>query len=296
MPKLAEYEVDRVLSKDEAKAVIGLPVEDIEPNVHEAGIYRDRATGEAVLVYAPLPASTTELRKAVIGTNYGTSLRSAGMKNVSRVFGFTTRSVALQREACVPTSLSIESPETQRTLGNVADALGSYLHDQLPEVYDHDVDTLGAVLPEWRMTEQALWTSGVINQSSALPYHRDRANFDSWSAMPVVRRGMEGGHLHFPEFGITINCRDGWALWFNGYAHVHGVTPMQPRAKDAYRYSIVFYAKRGMKDCHTYAVEVGEARAKRMAREGLMVNETREDIMGKIVTARSIGNKAVNNS
>jgi hypothetical protein len=296
MPKLAEYEIDRVLSKDEAQDVIGLPVEKIAPNVHEAGIYRDRATGEAILVYAPLPASTTKLRKAVIETNYGTNLRSAGMKNISRVFGFTTRSVPLQREACVPTSLSLESPETQRTLGDIADALGNYLFEQLPEVYEEDVKKLEAVLPEWRMTEQALWTSGVINQSSALPYHRDRANFDSWSAMPVVRRGMEGGDLHFPEYGITVNCRDGWALWFNGFAYVHGVTPMKPRAKDGYRYSIVFYAKRGMKDCHTYAVEVGEARAKRMERESKMVNQTREDIMSNIPNGRSLGNMAIDNS
>jgi hypothetical protein len=143
------------------------------------------------------------------------------------------------------------------------------------------------------MTEQTLWTSGVINQASALPYHRDRANFDSWSAMPVVRRGMEGGDLHMPEYGITVNCRDGWALWFNGYAHVHGVTPMKLRAKDGYRYSIVFYAKRGMKDCHTYAVEVGEARQKRMEREAKMVTQTREDIMGNIPNARSQGNYVV---
>jgi hypothetical protein len=295
MQKLAEYEIDRVLSKDEAQDVIGLPVENIAANLHEAGIYRDRETGEAILMYAPLPASTTKLRKAVIETSYGTSVRSAGMKNNSRVFGFTTRSVALQREACVPTTLSVDSPETQLVLGEIADALGNYLHEQLPEVYEEDVKKVDVILPEWRMTEQTLWTSGVINQASALPYHRDRANFDSWSAMPVVRRGMEGGDLHFPEYGITVNCRDGWALWFNGYAYVHGVTPMKPRAKDAYRYSIVFYAKRGMKDCHTYAVEVGEARQKRMQRETKMVTQTLDDITSNIRTARSLGGHVVNN-
>ncbi len=295
MTKLVEHLIDRVLSKDEAQDVIGLPVEKIDPNLHEAGIYRDRATGEAILLYAPLPGSTTALRKAVLGTGYGKNLRSDGMKNISRVFGFTTRAASLQREACVPTSLSLESPDTQRTLNTIADALGNYLFEQLPEVYEEDSEKVKAVLPEWRMTEQALWTSGVINQSSALPYHRDRANFDSWSAMPVVRRGMDGGDLHFPEYGITVNCRDGWALWFNGHAYVHGVTPMKLRAKDGYRYSIVFYAKRGMKDCHTYAVEVGQARAKRMERESAMVNQTREDIAAKIPNGRSQGNYVVTN-
>jgi hypothetical protein len=145
------------------------------------------------------------------------------------------------------------------------------------------------------MTEDALWTSGVINQSSALPYHRDGSNFDTWSAMPVVRRGMDGGNLHMPEWDITINCRDGWALWFNGYAHVHGVTPMSSRAKDGYRYSIVFYAKRGMKDCHTYAVEVGEARARRQEREYGMTDTSVEAVRAKLPQFRSNGDTRVIN-
>jgi hypothetical protein len=191
--------------------------------------------------------------------------------------------------------LAWESPEASITLNETAEVLGDYLREQLPEVFLHDQAELSQVLPEWRMTEDALWTSGVINQSSALPYHRDGSNFDTWSAMPVVRRGMDGGNLHMPEYGITINCRDGWALWFNGYAYVHGVTPMSPRAKDGYRYSIVFYAKRGMKDCHTYAVELGEARARRQGREEGMTDTSVEGAMAKIPNGRSNGDTRIIN-
>jgi len=295
MANLAEYELTRVMTKKEADKVVGDPVTWREPDVNDAGLYRDSLTGEAVLVYAPYPGPTTDLRRAVIGTHYGTTLRASGTRNVSRVFGFTTRSTVLQREACTPTSLSWEEPESQMVLNDTADRLGHYLRDELPEVYEHDYQTVQSVLPEWRMTEDALWTSGVINQSSALPYHRDGSNFDTWSAMPVLRRGMDGGHLHMPEYGITINCRDGWSLWFNGAALVHGVTPMKPRVKDGYRYSIVFYAKRGMKDCHTYAVELGEARAKRKEREMGMANQTVEDMKSKIPTGRSNGNTKIAN-
>ena len=293
MTNLPTFEIKRVLNKEEATGVVGETVLDLAPNVNEAGIYRDADTGEAILVYAPYPEPVTALRKAVLDTNYSTTLRASGTRNVSRTFGFTTRSVVLQRESCTPTSLAWESPEAQMTLNNTADVLAKYLFENLPEVFEHDYQELQAVLPEWRMTEDALWTSGVINQSSALPYHRDGSNFDTWSAMPVVRRGMDGGHLHFPEYDITVNCRDGWALWFNGFAYVHGVTPMKPRAKDAYRYSIVFYAKRGMKDCHTYAVEVGEARKRRAEREATMVNATLESIKGKIPTGRSNGDTRI---
>jgi hypothetical protein len=295
MAKLAEYEIQRVIDKKEADKVVGLTVEDKIPNVNEAGIYRDKDTGEAILVYAPYPAPITPLRKAVLDTTYSTTLRASGTRNASRTFGFTNRSAVLQREACTPASLAWESPEAQITLNETAEVLGDYLREQLPEVFVHDKEELEQVLPEWRMTEDALWTSGVINQSSPLPYHRDGSNFDTWSAMPVVRRGMDGGNLHMPEWDITINARDGWALWFNGYAHVHGVTPMSPRAKDGYRYSIVFYAKRGMKDCHTYAVEVGEARARRQEREYGMTDTSVENAMGKIKSGRSNGDTRIIN-
>jgi hypothetical protein len=289
MSKLPEFEIKRVLTKIEADGVVGQPVANIEPNITEAGIYRDADTGQAILVYAPYPDDTKDLRKAVLSTGYSTTLRSSGTRNVSRTFGFARRSVVLQREACSPASLAWDNPEAQITLNHTAGVLGRYLREQLPEVYSHDIDEVDQVLPEWRMTEDALWTSGVINQSSALPYHRDGANFDTWSAMPVIRRGMDGGNLHMPEYDLTIYCRDGWALWFNGFAYVHGVTPMKTRQKDGYRYSIVFYAQRGMKDCHTYAVEIGEARKKRQEREAAMFSDGDEDSLRERISGRSNG-------
>lgn len=291
--KLAEYEITRSLEKKEAELVVGETVPDLIPNITEAGIYRDAFTGEAILMYGPYPEKITPLRAAVLKTHYSTTLRSSGMRNVSRTFGMTTRSAVLQREACTPTSLSYEDPESQMALNDTADVLASYLREQLPEVFDEDYQKIDAVLPEWRMTEDSLWTSGVINQSSPLPYHRDGANFDTWSAMPVVRRGMDGGNLHMPEYDMTIACKDGWALWFNGYRYVHGVTPMALRQKDGYRYSIVFYAKKGMKDCHTYAVEIGEARKRRADREAGMVGDSIEILKQKITSGRSNGDTKI---
>jgi len=295
MNSLPEFLIERSVTKPEADEIVGKVVEVYEPNVNEAGIYRDKLTGEAILVYAPMPGGVTKLRQIVLNLSYGTTLRASGTRNVSKVFGFTTRSAVLRREACTPTALTWEAPEAQMVLNDAANALGLYLKEVLPEVYDQDHKQMEAVLPEWRMTEDALWTSGVINQSSALPYHRDGSNFDTWSAMPVIRRGMNGGNLHMPEYGLTINCRDGWAVWFNGHAYVHGVTPMEARAKDGYRYSIVFYAKRGMKDCHTYAVEIGEARARRTEREASMSETTEADIRARIKTGRSNGNTKITN-
>lgn len=286
MTKLEEFHVKRVMSSEEATNVVGESVPDLQPDVNEPGIYRDADTGEAVFMYVPFEGSVTKLRRAVLGAGMSTILRSGGSRYNSRSFGFTNRNVILKRESCSPTSLAWDEPEAQMILNETADVLGRQLREALPEIHEQDSTKMDAVLPEWRMTENTLWTTGNINQSSALPYHRDGANFDTWTGMPVVRRGMDGGHLHIPEYNVTLNCRDGWALYFNGHFLVHGVTPMKSRTKDGYRYSIVFYAKRGMKDCHTYAVEVGEARAKRKDRELAGLNLTIADATNRGGTDR----------
>jgi len=123
------------------------------------------------------------------------------------------------------------------------------------------------IAEEWRMTEKSNWTSGVVNRTAQLPYHKDSFNFDVWSAMPVIRKSTLGGFLSIPEYDLCIDCADGWAVFFRGYRHVHGVTPIVKLNTAAYRYSIVFYALRGMKDCFTHAIETSFGREKRTARE-----------------------------
>jgi hypothetical protein len=285
---LDEYYIERVMTKKQADSVVGEMVEDTPATISQPGIYRDSETQEAVLIYAKYPGDTAKLRRAVLSAGMSTTLRGSGMRNRSRTFGFATRSVVLQRENCRPASLAWDYPEAQMVLSEAADSLSRYFREVLPEAHLDDEKVMEQVLPEWRMSEDSLWTSGVINQSSQLPYHRDRANFETWSAMPVIRRGMEGGHLSMPEYDITVNCRDGYTLWFNGNKFVHGVTPMKTTKEDGYRYSIVFYALRGMKDCHTYAVEIGEARKRRTEREKGLA-DTDPDILAQRIVPRATG-------
>jgi hypothetical protein len=82
---------------------------------------------------------------------------------------------------------------------------------------------------------------------------------------------MDGGYLSVPEYGLVCACRDGYAVFFPGHELVHGVTPMQTTAPDGYRYSVVYYALRGMKDCFTAAMETQHAKKKRTEREREMV-------------------------
>lgn len=272
--------VDRVLDPDEATLLVGSEVDDLPPTVTRATIAVDRATGEPVYAYLPL-GDVADLRAAVRGISYSEAMRAGtGLRNRSRVFGYAPRRPVRLLENCNDTSLNRERPEVARVLDAWADRLLGMLGGIDPTLVEQGRAELAAVLPDWRLDGgRSIWTSGIVNRTSQLPYHRDAFNFPTWSAMPVVRRGVAGGHLNLPEYGATIACRDGWGVFFGGWNLVHGVTPMRLTADDGYRYSVVYYSLRGMKDCATAAVETREAWARRTARERAAADALRERVV-----------------
>lgn len=256
----------RALTPDEASRMVGEKVPWREPDLTEATVATDADTGEPAFAYLPV-GRVGELRRAVLGFDFDRSTqRASGISNTSRTFGYAPKRPVYQREACRNTRLAVEDPDGHEELIQFARRVQQQLADTFPTVAAADVETMRAVDDEWKLGETT-WTSGVINQSSSLPYHRDAFNFDVWTSMPVLRRHMRGGYLHIPEYDVTIASRDGWAVFFPGWELVHGVTPMQATRRDGYRYSVVYYALRGMKDCFTHAVEEGQARARRTERE-----------------------------
>jgi hypothetical protein len=287
MIDLPVVEVTRVLDKKEAKEARGLLVPDLEANITQAGIYVDAETKEPFMVYMPMPeGSVAPLRAAVRNIKYskaGVTRQQLGIENSSRTFGMAPRKPFQTRESCRPTALSYEQKTEHDVLVETADILADLMREVAPEVYDKDVETTGEVLQEWRISERSLWTSGVVNRTSTLPYHYDGNNFDMWSAMPIVRRGTRGGYLHVKDYDIVLDCKDGWVVFFPGFRLLHGVTPIAHVSKDAYRYTVVYYCLRGMKDCFTYAVEQAEGAKRRTAREVGLASAVKGDIPFKIL-------------
>jgi hypothetical protein len=275
LAELSIIKMKRVMNEDDASALVGTMVEDMEATCTEAGIYVDEDTNEVIFVYFPMEEEVNLLRRSVLNIKYGSTKRqSLGIENLSRTFGMAPRKVFQRRESCRVTTLAAEQPNEHAVLIAFAEKFANMFKEFAPDIYERDVKALAeaGLDNEWRMTDDALWTSGVVNKSSTLPYHRDGFNFATWSAMPVIRRDMKGGYLHLPEYNLTCACRDGWVTFFAGYKYVHGVTPMTPMKDDAYRYSIVYYALRGMKDCFTYAVETARGGENRTKREQQMVS------------------------
>lgn len=274
---MTDYDIVRVerrMTAQEATSLVGSYVPELDANVTSGTVFVDVKTDEPVLAYLPVP-DKAELRRAVMNIPYGHTSRSNGIQNKSRTFGYAPRKPVHGRDGCRQTHIADLCPAEHSVLEEWATRLGDMLEEIAPEIAKRDRDTMTAVLPDWKMGETSLWTSGVVNRSSQLPYHRDGFNFPTWSAMPVLRRHMDGGFLSVPEYDIVTQCRDGYGVFFPGHQLVHGVTPMSPTRPDGYRYSVVYYALKGMKDCFTHAVETAHAKAARTQREREMAERAR---------------------
>jgi hypothetical protein len=258
------FQTQRQMTPDQAGLLVGDHAPDLKPNVTEAGLWME--DDEPVLLYTPVPGGADDLRM-VCGVEHGDVLRGySGWKSDGRTFGYKPRSALRRAENCSPTTLTHDRPDADMALRSVAARLTDLFVEEIPAVAEADRQTLREVLAEWRLGD-SIWTSGVINWSATLPYHRDTMNYDSWSAMPVLRYQMAGGHLHLPEYDLVIACRDGWQVSFWGRGLVHGVTPMRPKVEGGYRVSIVYYSLKGMRSCREWAEEVALGRSRRTTRE-----------------------------
>lgn len=180
----------------------------------------------------------------------GRPARLSGIASANKVFGTLEPSRLRQRFGCKSAVLDRDHPQLKALLGEMAKDSFRKLQEVEPyRAENHENLVRSRVHPDWLFADTP-FTSGVINYSAALPYHRDSGNIaGSWSGMIGMRRNMAGGYLHLPEYDVVLGVPDKSLMFFNGQATWHGVTPMVPKKKDAYRFTIVYYAKRKVCDC-----------------------------------------------
>lgn len=227
----------------------------------------DDDTGAPLLFTVAYPGALGMFRRAAQLMPMSTTYRAAGLRNESQVFGYVGRRAVLQREGCRLAASADQAPDAHAVLVDAAGLLAAQFTALHPvqAAADRALVT-GAVLTDWLMPG-SWWTSGVLNRTSALAYHTDRNNFATWSAMVVCRAGVDGGHLHLPELGITVACTDGAVIYFPGHRLLHGVTPFTRSRLDGYRFTAVYYSVSGMRHCAPSEAELDLARRARTARE-----------------------------
>lgn len=198
-------------------------------------------------------------------TKFATSDRSRGLVSTSRIFGFRPR-LEMRADFCAPCSVNRESAELNFRMSGLAQVAEQYYMDADLSLYERHRETVKQVLPEWRIN-QSIFTQAIINKNNLLKYHYDSGNFPGLdSVMFVFKDQCVGGDLHLPEYGVIVELPNRSVLVFDGQSVLHGVTPFHLTG-NGYRYSIVFYALRKMKDCFSPAKELDRIRKKKMQRE-----------------------------
>ena len=266
---------ERQMTPNEANAMKGTSPEHHEPNVASPARI-ETADGEPIaIVMRATEDLMTGLRQAMRKYPMSTTLRSSGLRNVSAVFGYAARNQVLRREGCRMCGGATAAPAAHAMILGAAVSLSAMFHGEHPFRSADDREQAARIRPEWRMGGTQ-WTSGVLNETSALPYHTDANNMPTWNAMIVARRGTRGGHFHVPEYGLTMPCRDGDVIFMPAYRLVHGVTPITKVDEDGYRYSAVFYTVSRMKDCQEPDAELAQGQRARSEREDTLLERQRE--------------------
>lgn len=214
--------------------------------------------GQPVGLYIKIPTEQLgAIRRACLSTKYVKTFRVSGLPTQSSVFGSLPR-VALRNDFCR------FSQQTQKERGNANAMFGfmSHLADiykqHLPNHHKRDMDLIASsVNEEYLVNKNAPFTTANINVNHAIKYHRDSGNFKgNLSNVLILRDGILGGQLVFPEYGFALSQEDGYLAIFDGQAEIHGVMPISKTKEDYYRASIVYYTLENMKHCYPFKMEV----------------------------------------
>jgi len=177
-------------------------------------------------------------------------VRLSGLSVTHSVFGYAQPVPLRRRWSCTRCRIHTDFPEVAEVIDRFVSTSERKFRELAPDAYRQSAEAVLDVVPEaWRI-EGTPWTSGVINNTAALPYHKDSGNIrGSWSAMIACRHGIDGGMLHLADYDAYLAVPHGSISIFDGQSVLHGVTPFQVTSHDAWRYTLVAYAKSGMKNC-----------------------------------------------
>lgn len=234
-----------------------------------------------IAVFDNVSVDSSELLEAVQSMRYAVDWRTDGMQSRSRTFGAQPR-IPLRRNFCTVASSVREHPSQHRALERWGQYAADFYERHEPERAQAQRQTVERdILPDWRMAN-GLFTSGIVNQTVELWYHRDAGNLrDAWSTMIVLSDACRGGLTVFPEYGIAFKYDGAQVITFNGAAVLHGVTKPSNAAL-GYRYSCVWYAVGALQHCGTPAEEVDRIRKLKTEAERNRHTRNKGELVNKI--------------
>lgn len=200
---------------------------------------------------------TKAIRSASLNTKYLKSSRTRGVQTQSSIFGSLPR-IARRNDYCRFSAQTKNEKTNANILFSFLPHLTKIYKSYLPDQYQRDINIISENVKEDYIIEQkAPFTTANINVNHAIKYHRDTGNFrGNLSNVLILRDGIVGGELVFPEYGFALSQEDGFLAIFDGQSEIHGVMPIIKTKEDPYRASIVYYTLENMKHCYPFKMEV----------------------------------------
>jgi hypothetical protein len=197
------------------------------------------------------------IRKASLTTKYAKTYRTNALPTQSSVFGSLPRAV-LRNDYCRFSAQTKNEKENANILFSFLPKLTEIYKTYLPAQHEHDLNVIQEnVNNDYLIKEKTPFTTANINVNHAIKYHKDTGNFrGNLSNVLILRDGIAGGELVFPEYGFALSQEDGYLAIFDGQAEIHGVMPIIKTKENPYRASIVYYTLENMKHCYPFKMEV----------------------------------------
>lgn len=199
-----------------------------------------------------------EIRKASLETKYVKTYRTRkALPTQSSVFGSLPR-IPLRNDYCrFSSQTKSEKLNTQR-LFTFMPYLTEIYEKYLPQQFTHDLQVINEnVSSDYLLKENQPFATANINVNHAIKYHKDTGNFKgNLSNVLILKDGIIGGELVFPEYGFALSQDDSYLAIFDGQNEIHGCMPIMKTNDKPYRASIVYYTLENMKHCYPYKMEV----------------------------------------
>lgn len=198
------------------------------------------------------------IRAASLNTKYVKTYRTRkALPTQSSVFGSLPR-IPLRNDYCRFSAQTKNEKTNANILFSFLPFLTQIYKTYLPAQYEHDLKVIAEnVNTDYVIKEQAPFTTANINVNHAIKYHRDTGNFKkNLSNVLILKDGIVGGELVFPEYGYALSQEDGFLAIFDGQSEIHGVMPIIKTKENPYRASIVYYTLENMKHCYPFKMEV----------------------------------------
>jgi len=228
-----------------------------------------------------------ELRKASLETKYLKTFRTKkALPTQSSVFGSLPR-ISLRNDYCrFSAQTKNEKLNTQRLFSFIP-YLTEIYEEYLPEQYKHDLKVINDnVISDYLLKENQPFATANINVNHAIKYHRDTGNFKgNLSNVLILKDGIVGGELVFPEYGFALQQGDSYLSIFDGQNEIHGCLPIMKIKDFHYRASIVYYTLENMKHCYPYKMEV--QRLQKLSTERANKRSKNIDPRTKLITKQS---------